>query len=387
MALTGANGATNGWCSTENSSCCDTADLKENFAMRVMLVNDTGVVSHIGCLAVSDAHARMLGRAGHHVAIRYFIDELRRFKDADPVRGERRVLDDDAFMEELHSVDAVIVNAEGTIHHGAGTEYLNVLAAASRIGKVTLLVNAVLEAIEGFDEVLHRIDDVTVRDRRSARWLEGCGRTPRIVPDSFIEARFEEDPLLDLSGQVVVTDWHHQRDKDSGAASIAFMRGHPEMRPFFFPLMCGNIAPHWRKTSATLRNARALVTGRHHGVYAAVLAKVPFVALSSNTHKVAGILDEFPQLGFCLDPPSIVDALARAEQEREAFHPLGERILGARPLSTFHALGATPDAEGEARELSKLAQDVASRFNTEPGDLAYRIHRRSYETCMTVASA
>lgn len=348
--------------------------------MQIMLLNDTGLVSHVGCQGVSDAHARMLGRAGHHVTQRYFIGQVGRFRDVDPKKGLRRVLADDDFMRRLNAVDAVVVNGEGTIHHAAGTEYLNVLAAAHKLGKATLLVNCVLEGTEGFDHVFRAIDDIVVRDSRSARWLEARGRRPRVIPDSFVEAQFDPQPILDLAGQVPVTDWHHERDADTGAASLRFLRHPQPLRAFFLPLMCGNIAPHWRHVPATMKTAPAVVTGRHHGVYCAVLAGVPFVALSSNTHKVAGLLEDVPELMAFLDPPSIADAVAAARGRPDAFRRLEDMILGQRPLATFSLLGTTPDGAGEAREIARLSRDVEAASGGLPADLAYRIQRRSAET-------
>lgn len=350
--------------------------------MRVMLANDTGMVNHVGRQGVSDAHARVLGRAGHQVTKRYFLNELTRFQHRDSEVGIHRIFGDEDLMTSLENVDAVVVNGEGTIHHGAGTEYLNLLAAAKKIGKKTLLVNCVLEEINGFDDILESIDDVVVRDTKSAQWLTSRCRKPRIIPDSYIEAEFRNKPILDLRGRVVVTDWHHARDKDIGTVSLDYMRYQVEDRPFFFPLMSGDLTPHWRSVPATLAGARAVVTGRHHGVYAALLADVPFIALSSNTYKVAGLLDPFPELAFCLDPPSIHDALTQSERRRDAYHAMREAILGARPLSTFSALGGEFDPGGVEREVCQLQSDCVARATLTGEDLAYRLQRRSYETCM-----
>src|SRR5580704_11877828 len=121
--------------------------------MRILLSNDTGLASHVGCIAVSDAHARMLGRAGHQVAIRHFLGSLIRFRGADAKVGVRSILEDPSLAEQLSAVDAVVVNGEGSIHHGAGTEYLALLGAAQDLGKATLLVNAVFQDVFGFDEI------------------------------------------------------------------------------------------------------------------------------------------------------------------------------------------------------------------------------------------
>ena len=349
--------------------------------MNIMLLNDTGNVGHIGCQGVSDAHARLLGRQGHAITHRFFNGELARLGDHDAKSGVARVLGDAQLQEAFEAIDAVVVNGEGTIHHGAGTEYLNILGAALEIGKPTLLVNCVLEAVEGFDHILSRIDDIVVRDARSKQYLRSKGVSARLVFDSFIEAGFEDAPIVDMNDRVVVTDWHSQRDHDVGTKSLQFLRSKDSSTCWFLPFMCRDTAEAWARIPATIRSARAVVTGRHHGVYAAALAGVPFVAFSSNTYKVDGFMDEFPELAFCLNPASIKNAVAEAVDRREMFAAIQERLVSARPLSTFEALDGAFDPLGEKRELARLAVDCSTRRAALGFDLAYRIQRRSLEVC------
>lgn len=349
--------------------------------MNVMLLNDTANIGHVGCQAVSDAHARMLGRAGHAITHRYFVGEVGRFCYADSATGIARVLSDQTMIAALAEVDAVIVNGEGTIHHGAGVEYLNILGAAQSLGKMTLLVNAVLEDVTGFDSVFEQLQDLTVRDLRSLSYMRARGAPCRLVYDSFLEAQFSEEPALDLAGRIVVTDWHHTRDHDVGARCLSFIGGRKAGEVFFLPFLCQDLAEAWAAVPKTLATARAVITGRHHGVYAAALAGVPFIAFGGNTHKIEGLFDDFPELAFCLNPEFIDQALAMALERRELFVTMGRRLQEARPLSTFAALGTGSDAQGEARELARLSQDRA-RAALTPIDRAYRIRRRSDEVCI-----
>lgn len=350
-----------------------------------MLLNDTANVSHVGCQAVSDAHARMLGRRGHKVVKRYFLGDLQRFADPDASSGIAGALADPVFSEEVESVDAVVVNGEGSIHHGAGSEYLNVLGAAIRLGKPALLVNCVLEAVDGFDDVLSNLDDLVVRDERSRRYLAHKGIAARLVHDSFIEARFEDHPLVNVADRVVVTDWHHARDHDVGRNLLNFL-GHCEggssRRDFFLPFLCSDVSQVWSRVPATLFLAHALVTGRHHGVYAAALVGLPFVAFSGNTFKIEGFFDQFPELAFCLNPSSIADAVAQATERRDLFLSVRDLLLSKKPLPTFERLGGIFDPDGEKREVDRLAQDCFLRSDAFGVDLAYRLTRRSEEMQM-----
>jgi polysaccharide pyruvyl transferase WcaK-like protein len=353
--------------------------------VKVMLLNDNANVSHVGCLGVSDAHARMLGRRGHRVTHRYLIGAMQRFSDANSDTGVARALADPSFREALDAVDAVVVNGEGTIHHGAGTEYLNVLGAAVTVGKPALLVNSVLEAVEGFDHILAGLDDLTVRDTRSKLYLASKGIRSRLVFDSFIEAGFRDDPIVDLSGRVVVTDWHHSRDEDVGASLVGFLQRRPPHKTWFLPFLCRDVSQAWAVIPAMLSRADVVVTGRHHGIYSAILAGVPFVAFSSNTHKVDGLIDAFPELAFCLNPTSIAYAIAQALERREAYDAVREVMLRSRPLSTFDLLGGEIDPDGEVREVEKLASDCRLNASAFALELPYRLRRRSEEMCMAAS--
>lgn len=347
--------------------------------MRVMLLNDNGNIPHVGCLAVSDAHARMLGRAGHHVVRRFFNGEMLRFANADPTAGLQAVLADREMREAMEAVDAVIVNGEGTIHHDAGTQYLHIMAAAKALGKTAILVNAVLEAVEGFDHVFHMLDDITVRESRSLRFLQARGIQGRLVHDSFLEAGFYDYALFDLADRIVITDWHHDRDAELSGTLLQYMRGLPKDRAWYMPLMCHDVAEMWFAVPRTWGAARAVITGRHHGIYAALLMGVPFVALSSNTHKIEGLIEEFPDLAFCLNPSSIERAVEMAVERRPLYIQMRDAMIAHRPLSTFAALGGEADAGGTERELDRLAKDVQSRPDCRRMSAAYRIRRRSDE--------
>jgi polysaccharide pyruvyl transferase WcaK-like protein len=119
-------------------------------------------------------------------------------------------------VRDLDACDAVVVNGEGTLHHGAGSEYFAILGAAQQLGKATLLINAVFEAHQGWAQVISRLDDFCVRDLHSLEHARSLGFRCRLVPDSFLAAQFDATPTIDLGGRIVVTDWHPARDADVG---------------------------------------------------------------------------------------------------------------------------------------------------------------------------
>ena len=318
-----------------------------------MIANDTGRVPHLGCKAVSDAHARLLGRSGHQVV-------HRRFLEASPPNGEhghaellQRLEADDRLSACLDDVDAVIVNGEGTLHHGAGVHLLALLALAQRRRKMTLLVNAVFQDTTGFDETLRRLDDFTVRDAHSLEHATARGFAARMVPDSYFAARFT-GPSRTFEGDVV-TDWHWQRG-DVGAALQRYAR---EKSASFLRFVTPDAETLWASVPADLATARVVLTGRHHGVCAAVMAGRPFVAMPSNSFKIEGLLQALG-LGHLLatDFDGLLRARDWALSHADVFIALRERLTGGQPLTTFRGLGHAGESR-EDQEVARLAEDIA----------------------------
>ncbi|MEM7530438.1 MAG: hypothetical protein AAF416_22855, partial [Pseudomonadota bacterium] len=191
--------------------------------MKILLANDTATKSHIGCQAVSDAHARLLGRAGHRVTCRLFVNALRGFARGSFAETVGTLERQEALMAQLDAADALVVNGEGTLHHGNGIPWLALLALAQQRGKATLLVNALYQEMSVGTDVLARLDAFFVRDPLSAAYVKGLGIGCREAPDSIVAARFSESPRITFDGGLVVTDWVKKRDGDVGAAMTALM--------------------------------------------------------------------------------------------------------------------------------------------------------------------
>ncbi len=320
--------------------------------MKLLLANDTGTTRHVGCQGVSDAHARMLGAAGHEVVHRLFVGEIDHHKaemDADLLGNLAR---DETVVARIDDVDAVVVNGEGTIHHGAGRPLLALLALAQQRGKPSFLVNAVFQQSESFLDTLGRLGDFTVRDGRSLAYARSLGLEARRVPDSFLAAK-SDDADADLIGDVV-TDGHHRRE-DVVAALDAYRTASGAT---VLPLLAKDAYTTWSQMEARLREASVLVTGRHHGVYLALKAGIPFVALGSNTFKVEGVLEDVgrPDL-MATTVEDIWTVRRRVVADRDGFANLVERLTGGAPLSTFAALGK----DGLDRTEAELARLVEQR--------------------------
>ena len=328
--------------------------------MKIFLLNDTATVPHIGCQAVSDAHARMLGAAGHAVIDRAFIGELSAFASRNDERGVAAVLANDVLRSRIESCDALVVNGEGTLHHGFGSEYFACLAAAQRLGKITLIVNAVFEAHSGWSSTLSALDDFCVRDAESLRHAQSHGFNARLVPDSFLAAEFGGDAIMDLRDQIVVTDWHPQRDADVG---ITLRRLLDDVEgAAYYPLQHGIHTHLWRSAPADWAAASIIITARHHGIYLAARARRPFVAMPSNTRKIEGLIEASGARIPVVTTASDVEAAVRyAADNLDQYDRFFSWLEAYTPLTTFEALGYGKSSDS-ATELETLQRQVRGRL-------------------------
>lgn len=304
----------------------------------VALFNDTGRWPHVGCRAVSDGHDRMLARAGFTVTLRAYHGEWGSLVSR--LRTCRRQAER-ALRAQLAPRPLVIVNGEGTLHHGGGRALLAVLRGAQAWGCRTALVNAVVQALDPDAwPVLARLTRCTVRDAASSAYLTAHGIAHQVVSDALLEADFVSDPVCDLAGRIIVTDWHGSRAGDVGAACQAFL-AHLGAEAVFYPLEDAARAAAWRHTVADWRPARLVITARHHGVYLAALAGVPFLALGSNTWKIEGLLARLPGGPPCLTPAALRGGWSAAARGAAAWTGAIQAWMHAQcPLPTFEGLAA-----------------------------------------------
>ena len=335
--------------------------------MKILYLNCSGFASHTGSLALTYSQVRDILRRGHEFVHVYYMDELQHFWAGDRSTTLKR-LSESGFLLHVEACDAVVVNGEGTLHHRRGRDLLCALALAQEIGKPTYLVNTVIQDVVGFDDVLHSLDDFTVRDQMSFDYLKGRGIASRIVLDSIIDADFDPKPDIDLSGMVVCSDWHQARDNDVGRMIWDFSKSHK--RTFFYPLLHAHELFRWQHVVANWEQAELILTGRQHGVYLAGLAGVPFVAFPSNTHKVEGLvkLCGLP-IPICYAPSDLDERIAFAKGNPSVFKEFQSFLNSHRPLTTFQGLGydetrrvsesqAKEGVDGFFRELRKRQLQV-----------------------------
>jgi SAM-dependent methyltransferase len=335
----------------------------------IALFNDTGDSPHVGCLAVSQAHRRMLRQANAVVRHAFFTTEWRQLEASSLEESIARALGSPELRRVFAETEVVVVNGEGTIHHGRGRHLLGILAAAQQLGVPTYLVNAVLQDTDEARGILRGLNDCTVRDKRSSEYLSALDVAHRLVPDSIFEAEFLPAPLHDFADSLVITDCHPERTAEFRNA-LGCLASEWQGAVAWYELESPNRVFDWRHAVADLRRAAVVVTGRHHGACLAMRAGVPFVTLPSNTWKLEGLLEQlygYPARARDAALP-LAERVQAALSSRAWFADLPRRYP-ATPLSTFQAIG---DARRVARTPSprssvNRAALNAAKLVTKPG--------------------
>ena len=231
--------------------------------MRVLFVNDTSGF-HCGSRAACEVITAGVLARGHELL----------------PEGSKQKVDHDG----VESCDAVLVNGEGTLHDRSprSLRILQLLELAQSSGKATAICNASWFAMGNeHDHVLRKLDQLEVRESLSQEELRARhGVASRLCLDASY--------------------FHPQRPR-AGAAVPARIR----MTDLYWPGLRGFARPtggplsrfeflkmdelDWQTMLDRVGASEILLTGRHHGVYAACRARVPFVALAGNTPKIEGL--------------------------------------------------------------------------------------------------
>jgi hypothetical protein len=275
-------------------------------AIPVVVVNDTRVDRHHGCGRVMRTLLGLAEANGLDVIA------------TAPAHADWRA--DPAFMAALDRARLVIVNGEGTLHHDrpAGVRLLEAGAEARARNIPAALINASWQA--NGPDLAARLTDfalVAARERRSAAEIAAAGHTARVVPDLSLYEPVE--PPSPRQG-VGFTDSVVRHLIPALEAARRRVGGQPA------PIQYGGGLLSWVRqglaredlarpgrlialTAARLASAPArvaddgaymariaaldlLVTGRFHAATFALAAGTPLLALDSNTHKIAALVED-----------------------------------------------------------------------------------------------
>ena len=303
--------------------------------MRFRFVGDHSDL-HCGCTAVANVIRRFLTAAG-------------------------------SIVSDSDDYDALVVNGEGSMHHGSITFHrkMSAIKDAQKAGKRTYLINSVWHLNPlNYDAALLRLDDLVVRGNASLRDLASrhCMGARRMLDFSYFEPIDENAPFTDLGGAIATTDIY------APSFGFVWLSATPEsarwvklslrnMRHMSWPSLLRRLRPgkllsvgrhhamyaaqlsatpeaaewvkvdmrrvSWSSLIKTLRTASLLIAGRHHGMYAACRARVPFVPFAGNSHKFEDLLDSAPTaIPICRSVKEISPLIEWAKKNAEAYQRL-----------------------------------------------------------------
>jgi len=225
------------------------------------------------------------------------------------------------FAPLWHEADSIVLNGEGTIHHtGVGAlTLMGFCKIAKELGKKVFIINCSIFDLEPFllEALRDYLDGIAVREPFSFRYLADHGIPAMQAADCLFlmeggNERGGDWPKLEpskkyalytpgvlaafgrVSGEGVRRDVAQLR---LAGYEVFFYVVETEDERFavdaaqagarILPLAC----LHWRQVPPFLRRMDLLVSGRYHINIFAALAGVPFLPLSTNTGKMAGVLE------------------------------------------------------------------------------------------------
>lgn len=278
----------------------------------------------------------------------------------------------------IEHVKLVVLNGEGSVHHDNGRirDLMLFCRAMKERAIPCVLINTTWhENTVVLGELLDTFDIVTVRDSISMQEIKPWRRDVRVIPDiSFAafaapQGVFAGAPDLEASRSSLAVIDHVEKDIASNLAEFAEFHRLPFylMGPLHIDALVrqagsafqvnGTIYPRILRSPQALQLADACITGRFHGLTAAICAGVPVVAVSSNTPKIEGLLDDIGILENVLLPDTWLF------QGRNKQRDLAERKLAGWNEET-HQLVANFKASARGK-ISQLFEDIEKLISSE----------------------
>lgn len=337
---------------------------------RAVLLNDTTASNHHGCARVVRTLRTKLNEHGIDVAATSVV--------------RHRWWDDRTFLQHLTESDLVVINGEGTLHHGRahGENLLKVVDHPACRGIPVVLVNALYQDNPAsWNDYLKKMSYLVARDSRSAAALSvATGRDIDYLPDLSLCSGFEPEQAVDRQGIVlgdsVRLNIRRALVRNSSNASnlryvpikkvagLANASGSPRsgvlrsigMWGLFAlyngtfswkqpaKIMCENEHEYLRQ----LQSCAFHLTGRFHSVCLSMITRTPFAAVASNSWKIEALLDD---AGLAKQRQIALAEISSAVQRPEDFAFSGSEL---DRLNTFLS-AASSKADRTFAQIAQLA--------------------------------
>jgi hypothetical protein len=285
---------------------------QEIMRKKAVILNDTRGDAHFGCERVMCMIENLLTDRGIDVIATSII------------RNDWE--NDRCFLDRMEKSDLILVNGEGTLHHGTkyGERLLRVAIHPSREGKKLALVNALYEENPAFwGEYLSRFDVLAARDAESQQEIErACLKSALFCPDLSLSSGFISPSAPSTVRSLLTIGDSVRKETTSALKSLANVV--PEARYLSILSQLKNPRSHASFPHRAIRGVYSgvynrmarldkrlimpktqddfitwlyrsslHVTGRFHGICLCLATETPFLAVKSNSRKIESLLDFF----------------------------------------------------------------------------------------------
>ncbi len=325
---------------------------------KYFLVNDTRYDNHHGCLSVvKNLHQGMSERGWS-------------CSGSLPVSSSPSSLK--KYASALAKAEMVIINGEGSLHHDSRNanrlfEICRQLSATHQL----VLVNALWQAndIEKWAPVLTKMKAIYTRDRRSQNELTSQGIAAKYAPDlTFYQypTFFHVEKIGYGCTDSVLNIWSEnafsycQKNNDVDfltlfTGNLAFSRGSKDwmkrikyrVYPVLWKWFKLRVPPRYKSIGFAINDTtdflsklseyKSVCVARYHALCFAVQQGVPFLIVSSNSHKSEALLEEIglPVEQFSISKNELNRLKARLIEVAEVFPEYHKKI------DTFNVMAKT----------------------------------------------
>lgn len=187
--------------------------------------------------------------------------------------------------ELIEDSDLVVLNGEGTLHHDApnANKFLGYIKFAQELNKKTHIVNTVWQSMDpNWKSTLEKCEVVEVREVLSKNAIP-CANA-RVCLDASIH-----------TSKIVDTDVERKGVLVGGSFFGELLIDYPHEKIDIFK-------SNWYQLVNTCSRGQLVITGRHHEMYAAIMARTPVLVIQGNTWKNEGLFHTLNKTNLILEP-------------------------------------------------------------------------------------
>lgn len=277
---------------------------------KIILLNDTSLISHYGCKFVSETIDKMINKNKLELVSRFFNEQ-----------------NYDQIIKRIKNInfDGVIINGEGTIHdkNNYSETILKIVEFIKKnyFVKIFIINSSISNLPNSSLKILRHCDKIYVRESLTKKYLNKHKIKSEIVPDMIFAYNFPKIKK-NKSNNIVITDsvfsdtsekllkfskcekkyifcpFFKRPEIKYNHNKVSLLRyKYSKLKSHIFLFLFNkeiNITKYYLKNDITffkqLKNSSLNICGRFHGLVISIIFRTPFLVINSNTHKSEGLL-------------------------------------------------------------------------------------------------